>query len=45
MDEMQAENVILVVPRPYIASYPADRRDRIWTVTKFVDYVREVEAL
>lgn len=45
MDEMQAENVILVVPRPYITSYPADRRDRIWTVTKFVDYVREVEAL
>lgn len=45
MDEMQAENVILVVPRPYISSYPADRRDRIWTVTKFVDYVREVEAL
>lgn len=45
MDEMQAENVILVVPRHYIASYPADRRDRIWTVTKFVDYVREVESL
>lgn len=45
MDEMQAENVILVVPRLYIASYPADRRDRIWTVTKFVDYVREVESL
>lgn len=45
MDEMQAENVILVVPRPYIASYPADRRDRIWTITKFVDYVREVEGL
>lgn len=43
MDEMQAENIILVVPRPYIASYPADRRDRIWTVTKFVEYVREVE--
>lgn len=45
MDEMQDENVILVVPRPYIESYPADRRDRIWTVTKFVDYVRKVEAL
>lgn len=45
MDEMQAEDVILVVPRPYIASYPADWRDRIWTVTKFVDYVREVESL
>ena len=45
MDEMQSENVILVVPRPYITSYPADRRDRIWTVTKFVEYVREAEGL
>jgi type II restriction enzyme len=45
MDEMQAENVVLVVPRPYIKAYPEDRRDRIWTVAKFVDYVREVEGL
>lgn len=45
MDEMQDENVILVVPRPYITSYPADRRDRIWTVTKFVEFVREMEGL
>lgn len=45
MDEMQSENVILVVPRPYIAAYPADRRDRIWTIAKFVEYVREMEGL
>lgn len=45
MDEMQNENVILVVPRQYIASYPADRQDRIWTISKFVTYVREVEEL
>lgn len=45
MDEMQAERVVLVVPKPYIASYPADRRDRIWTITRFVEYVREVEGL
>lgn len=43
MDEMQAENVILVVPRPYITTYPADRQDRIWTLSKFVQYIREVE--
>ena len=43
MDEMQDENVILVVPKPYISTYPADRRDRIWTLTKFVNYVKEVE--
>ena len=45
MDEMQAENVILVVPQPYISAYPADRRDRIWTLSKFVNYVREVENI
>ena len=43
MDEMQAENVILVVPQPYIATFPRDRRDRIWTLSRFIDYVREVE--
>lgn len=45
MDEMQSENIILVVPKPYISSYPADRQDRIWTLSQFVNYVREVEAL
>lgn len=45
MDEMQSENVILVVPKPYIASYPADRRERIWSIYKFVEFVREVEGL
>ncbi len=44
MDEMQAENVILVVPQPYIKSYPTDRRDRIWTLDRFVRYVRLVEG-
>ena len=45
MDEMQAENVILVVPKPYIASYPADRQGRIWTLLDFVNYVRKMEEL
>ena len=45
MDEMQAENVILVVPKPYISTYPKDRQDRIWTLSKFVDYVREKEGI
>ena len=45
MDEMQAEKVILVVPKEYIRTYPADRQDRIWTISKFVQYVRETEDL
>lgn len=44
MDEMQAENVILVVPKPYIATYPQDRRDRIWTLARFVQYVKMIEG-
>lgn len=44
MDEMQAENVILVVPKPYIATYPKDRRNRIWTLARFVQYVKTIEG-
>lgn len=43
MDEMQAGNVILVVPKPYIKTYPEDRQDRIWTIDRFVKYVKEIE--
>lgn len=45
MDEMEAEKVILVVPKKYIYYYPPDRRSRIWTVSKFVKYVKEMEGL
>ncbi len=45
MDEMQAEGVILVVPKRYISSYPKDRQERIWTISKFVSYIRELEDL
>ena len=44
MDEMQAENVILVVPQPYIKTYPSDRQDRIWTLSRFVQYVKAIEG-
>lgn len=44
MDEMQAENVVLVVPQPYITSYPKDKQDRIWNIQKFINYVKRLEA-
>lgn len=44
MDEMQSENVILVVPKPYIVAYPKDRRERIWTISRFVQYVKIIEG-
>ena len=45
MDEMQAEKVILVVPKPYIKAYPKDRQNRIWTISRFVSYIREIEGI
>ncbi|MDD3415452.1 MAG: type II restriction endonuclease [Lachnospiraceae bacterium] len=45
MDEMQEEQVILVVPKPYITCYPKDRQDRIWTVSKFVSYVKKIQEI
>lgn len=45
MDEMESENVILVVPKQYITAYPASKRDRIWTLKKFIDFVKEKENI
>lgn len=45
MDEMEAEKVVLVVPRDYIRTYPEEKRDRIWTISRFVGFVREMEGL
>lgn len=45
MDEMLSEKVILVVPKPYISSYPKDRQGQIWTLNKFISYVKEIEGI
>ena len=44
LDEMQAEKVRLIVPKPYIKTYPEERRDDIWPLDKFIAYVRETVA-
>lgn len=43
MDEMEAEKVILVVPKPYISCYPRDRQDRIWTLSRFIGYIKDIQ--
>lgn len=43
MDEMEAEGVILVVPKPYIQTYPKDHQGKIWPLHKFISYVKELE--
>lgn len=42
---MESELVILVVPQPYISSFPKDRQNRIWSLSRFVDYVKKIEGL
>lgn len=44
LEEMQAEKVRLVVPKIYIKTYPASQQQNIWTVQKFVEYVKQMEA-
>ena len=41
MSEMEAEGVILVVPEPYINTYPREKRAGIWTLKKFIDFTKE----
>ncbi len=40
LGEMTREGVVLVVPKPYIKEYPAAFRADIWTVKKFIDFIR-----
>ena len=42
LDEMHSEKVILVVPKPYIETYPKERQESIWTLGRFISYVQEV---
>lgn len=41
LDEMEDEHIILVVPKPYIAAYPQEKRNSIWTLSRFMAYVQE----
>ncbi|WP_214483092.1 type II restriction endonuclease [Bacillus sp. SM2101] len=39
-DEMAEEKVTLVVPKPYHSMYPAEYQDRLWTIEKFIHFVK-----
>lgn len=43
LDEIQAERVTLVIPQSYIKTYPKERRDRIWTISRFIKYISGIE--
>jgi type II restriction enzyme len=41
MAEMEDAKITLVVPAQYINAYPKEKRHLIWTLSKFISYVRE----
>ncbi|MDR0928507.1 MAG: type II restriction endonuclease [Oscillospiraceae bacterium] len=42
--EMEAARITLVVPEPYITTYPKEKRGDIWTLKKFIAYAKERAA-
>ena len=43
LKEMSEEKVILVVPKDFISYYPKEYQSEIWSVNKFIQYVKELE--
>ena len=43
LKEMEEEHVILVVPEPYIRKYPSEYKEKIWSLEKFISYVKNIE--
>ena len=41
LHEMKSENVVLVVPQPYINTYPKEYREDIFSLAKFIRLVQE----
>ena len=45
INEMESEQIKLVVPSPYITTYPKEKRDSIWTLKQFIEYVKEKTSI
>ena len=41
LQEMKSEQVVLVVPQPYICKYPEEFRQEIFTLSNFIKFVKE----
>lgn len=44
MNEMAAEKVVLVVPKPYVKSYPKDTKITIFTLAQFISFIKRVQS-
>lgn len=45
IEEMENEHVVLVVPSQYISAYPAEKRETIWSLKKFIAYTKETTSI
>lgn len=43
LEEMNQEGVILVVPSPYLGSFPQHMRSSIFTLNKFIEFIKEMQ--
>jgi len=43
LKEMKSAGVTLVVPQPYLTSFPREHREDIWTLVKFVRFVKSTQ--
>ena len=43
LEEMKSEKVVLVVPERYIKTYPEKYQNDIWTIKKFIEYIKTIE--
>lgn len=41
LHEMESENIVLVVPKEYIKTYPREYQSQIWNLKKFIAFVHE----
>jgi len=44
LKEMKLEGVILVVPKPYLKSFPEQYQADIWTLNKFISYAESIQS-
>ena len=43
LKEMKLSGVTLVVPKPYLKSFPKEHREDIWTLDSFMKYVKSTQ--
>lgn len=43
LEEMESEKLTLVVPKKYISLYPSEYQNKIWSLERFMEHVKNIE--